>query len=86
LVAIRNAYAETVMSVPHYEDEYNDTYERSLAEEFTPELAVALTREPTLRERSRSSLLTKTTEAIRRREEFLERLEAESASVSRARE
>jgi hypothetical protein len=86
LVAIRNAYAETVMSVPHYEDEYNDTYERSLAEEFTPELAVALTREPTLRERSRSSLLTKTTEAIRRREAFLERLESESASVSRARE
>ncbi|MFC5280011.1 hypothetical protein ACFPM1_14770 [Halorubrum rubrum] len=86
LVAIRNAYAETVMSVPHYEEEYNDTYERSLAEEFTPELAVALTREPTLREQSRSSLLTKTTEAIRRREEFLERLESESASVSRARE
>jgi hypothetical protein len=86
LVAVRNAYAETVMSVPHYEEEYNDTYERSLAEEFSPELAVALTREPTLHERYRSSLLTKTTEAIDRREDLLGIVESESASVSRARE
>ncbi|WP_080505124.1 DUF7260 family protein [Halorubrum aethiopicum] len=84
LVAVRNAYAETVMSVPHYEEEYNDTYERSLAEEFGPELAVALTREPTLRERSRSSLLAGTTEAIDRREELVEIVESESSSVSRA--
>ncbi|SFH47815.1 hypothetical protein SAMN04488066_10577 [Halorubrum aquaticum] len=86
LVAIRNAYEETVMSVPHYDEEYNDTYERSLAEEFGPELALALTREPTLHERYRSSLLAKTTEAIRRRDELVGIVESESSSVSRARE
>ncbi|MFC5133330.1 MULTISPECIES: DUF7260 family protein [Haloferacaceae] len=86
LVAVRNAYQETVMSVPHYEEEYNDTYERSLAAEFSPELAVALTREPTLHERYRSSLLARTTEAIERREELVDVVESESASVARARE
>ncbi|WP_281194542.1 hypothetical protein [Halorubrum sp. F4] len=86
LVAVRNAYRETVMSVPHYEEEYNDTYERSLAEEFGPELAVALTRKPTLHERYRSSLLARTTEAIERREELVDVVESESASIARARE
>lgn len=86
LVAVRNAYRETVMSVPHYDEEYNDTYERSLAAEFSPEIAVALTREPTLHERYRASLLTKTTEAIERREEFVDVIESESPSVARARE
>lgn len=86
LVAVRNAYLETVMSVPHYDEEYNDTYERSLAAEFSPEIAVALTREPTLHERYRSSLLAKTTEAVERREEFVDVLGTESASIARARE
>jgi len=44
LVAVRDAYQETVMSVPHYEIEYDDTYQRSVAEECGPELAYALTR------------------------------------------
>ena len=84
LVAVRDAYRETVMAVPHYDEEYNDTYERSLAAEFGPELAAALTRESTLRERCRSSLLAKTDDAIASREELLSVVESESESVSRA--
>ena len=84
LVAVRNAYRETVMAVPHYDEEYNDTYERSLAAEFGPELAAALTRESTLRERCRSSVLAKTDDAIASREELLSVVESESESVSRA--
>lgn len=84
LVAVRNAYQETVMAVPHYDEEYNDTYERSLAAEFGPELAAALTRESTLRERCRSSVLAKTDDAIASREELLSVVESESESVSRA--
>ena len=34
LLAVRDAYRSTVMSVPHYEEEYNDTYVASLAAEF----------------------------------------------------
>ena len=84
LVAIRDAYAETVMSVPHYEAEYDDTYESSLAAEFGPDLAVALTRESTLSDRSKSALLSETDEAIAEREGLLDALDSESESIDRA--
>ncbi|WP_418284224.1 DUF7260 family protein [Halorubrum sp. DTA46] len=84
LVAIRDAYADTVMSVPHYEAEYDDTYESSLAAEFGPDLAVALTREPTLDDRSKSALLSETDEAIEERERLLDALDTESESIDRA--
>ena len=84
LVTIRDAYADTVMSVPHYEVEYDDTYERSLAAEFGPDLAVALTREPTLDDRSVSALLSKTDEAIEERGQLLDAIDTESESIGRA--
>ena len=84
LVAVRDAYEETVMSVPHYEAEYNDTYERSLLAEFGPELTAALTREPRLGDRTRSSLLSRTTEAIEQREMLIELVAAEADSLDRA--
>lgn len=43
LARIRDAYRETVMAVSHYESEYGDSLGESLAAEFTPGLAAALT-------------------------------------------
>ena len=84
LVATRDAYVETVMSVPHYEAEYDDTYESSLAAEFGPDLAVALTREPTLSDRSKSALLSKTDDAIAEREGLIDAVDSEVESIDRA--
>lgn len=84
LVAVRDAYEETVMSVPHYGEEYDDTYERSLAAEFGPELALALTRESALHPAAKRSLLAEADAAIDARDSFLDTVEAESASVQRA--
>ncbi|WP_436922969.1 DUF7260 family protein [Halosimplex amylolyticum] len=39
LRAVRTAYRDTVMDVPHYEAEYGDTLRASLASEFCPEVA-----------------------------------------------
>nr|WP_101297993.1 hypothetical protein [Halegenticoccus soli] len=39
---VRTAYRETVMSAPHYEDEYGDTFEESVAAEFGAETAELL--------------------------------------------
>ena len=86
LVAVRDAYVETVISVPHYEEEYDDTYETSLAVEFGPDLAVALTQEPTLHDRYKRSLLSGAETAIEERETFLETLDVETASVDDAAE
>lgn len=84
LVAVRDAYLETVMSVPHYDEEYDDTYERSLEAEFGPDLTLALTRESTLHGRYKRALLSKVETAIEERESFLEHVETEAASIDRA--
>ncbi|GAA0552955.1 hypothetical protein ABNG02_03265 [Halorubrum ejinorense] len=84
LVAVRDAYRATVMSVPHYEVEYDDTYERSVAAEFGPEMAYALTRTTNFRAEYKRSLLTAASTAIEERESFLDAVESEVESVSRA--
>ena len=84
LVAVRDAYRATVMSVPHYETEYDDTYERSVAEEFGPELAYALTRTNCFHEEYKQSLLSAVETAVRDREAFIDAVESEIESVERA--
>ncbi|WP_424015654.1 DUF7260 family protein [Halorubrum xinjiangense] len=84
LVAVRDAYRATVMSVPHYEAEYDDTYERSVAEEFGPELAYALTRTDCFHEEYKRSLLCAVETAVQEREAFLDAVESEIESVERA--
>ncbi|SNR25861.1 DUF7260 family protein [Halorubrum vacuolatum] len=84
LIAVRDAYVKTVMSVPHYEEEYDDTYETSIAIEFGPDLAVALTQEPELAEPYKRALISKTTEAIEERERFVEAIDLEQKSLDRA--
>ena len=83
LVAVRDAYRATVMSVPHYAEEYDDTYERSVAEEFGPELAYALTRTDCFRGAYKRSLLSAVETAIEEREAFIDALESETESVER---
>ncbi len=84
LAAVRDAYAETVMSVPHYEAEYDDTYERSLAAELGPELAYALTRTAGYHAGCESALFDAVDAAIEERERLLKRLRVESESLDRA--
>jgi hypothetical protein len=72
------------MSVPHYEAEYDDTYERSVAEEFGPELAYALTRTDSFHEAYKRSLLSAVETAVQEREAFLDAVESEVESVERA--
>lgn len=84
LVAVRDAYAETVMSVPHYELEYNDTYERSVAAELGPEMAYALTRTSRFHAEYKRSLLDAVEASIAERERFTETLQSERRSLDRA--
>lgn len=84
LAAVRDAYRETVMAVPHYEAEYGDTYERSLAEEFGPELAYALTRTAGFHPEYRQSLLDAVDTAVAERDAFRDALETETDSVENA--
>jgi len=84
LVAVRDAYQETVMSVPHYEIEYDDTYQRSVAEECGPELAYALTRGSRFHAECKRSPIDRVETAIEERERFVETIRSETESVERA--
>jgi len=84
LVAVRDAYVETVMSVPHYREEYDDTYERSVAAEFGPELAYALTRSSGYHPEYEPALFDAVDAAIDERDCLVERLGVEAESLDRA--
>ncbi|EMA54285.1 DUF7260 family protein, partial [Halococcus salifodinae] len=42
LARVRDAYRDTVMGVPHYDEEYDDSLPESLTGEFSPEVAAAV--------------------------------------------
>ncbi len=86
LGAVRRAYESTVMSVPHYTDEYDDSYVESIAEEFTPELAVALTDGTEFNERCKRSLLSAVSDVQSARESLLGTIDRERESLRTATE
>lgn len=84
LSAIREAYSETVMDVSHYEEDYNDTYQESIAEEFGPEFAVLLSQSDQFSPGMKSNLLVEIDEAITQRNEFQNIVEQELCSLRTA--
>jgi|SRR6056297_1750773 len=57
LKRVLTAYRDTVMSVPHYREEYDETIAESLAAELGPDTAVALASDGTLCAGSQSALV-----------------------------
>ena len=80
---VRTAYEETVMSVAHYESEYNDTYKSSVHAEFGEEIGAALTRPGQFSTVSLQALIGKITEAIEDRNQLETVLDRELRSLSR---
>lgn len=85
LERVRDAYVETLMSAPHYLEEYDDSYVDSLAEEFAPELAAALTNGSEFNERCKRSLLSAVSNAQSARESLLESIDQERESIRKVR-
>ncbi|GAB3696652.1 hypothetical protein GCM10028858_08240 [Halorubrum pallidum] len=74
-----------MMSVPHYDVEYNDTYEQSVAAEFGPEIGYALTRTARFHGEYKRSLVNAVDVALDEREQFLDAIDTEKESIERAR-
>ena len=83
---VRDAYEATVMDVSHYAEEYDDTYRRSLAEEFSPDLAAALVDGTTFDGRCKRAVLSAIAESKSARESFLSEIDAEREAIERAAE
>ena len=82
LAAVRDAYEETVMSVPHYDEDYGDTYRESVVAELGPEIGTALTEGERLQPYLKRVTVGKARSCRGDRERFLELLDVESESVA----
>ena len=84
LDAVREAYEATVMSVPHYGQEYDDGYPESLRAEFSPDLAAALTDGTRFNARCKRAVLSATESSRSARGSLLGTLSTESESLAAA--
>jgi hypothetical protein len=85
LQQVRNAYEDTVMAVPHYEEDYGDTVDESLTEEFGEEIAVAVSAGYQFSPPLKHHLLQAATAARQRRTNFLSILNKEEDALDSAR-
>jgi hypothetical protein len=79
---VRDAYVATVMSVPHYDEEYGEPYCEHLAAEFGIEVAAAL--DSGFDARTKRAMLTAADGAHDDRARFVVEIDAEAASLSAA--
>lgn len=83
---IRIMYEGTVMSVSHYDDEYDDTYSSSIIEEFGHDIAVALIKSREFDQVHKSTLLNGIKSSIHERRELKTAVESEQESIKSARD
>jgi hypothetical protein len=81
LQRVRKAYRETIMSVSHYNKEYHDLLPESLAKEFGPEIASALTTGKQFTSPLRDQLLKENQQARAERTTFLKSLSRETEDL-----
>lgn len=86
LQSVRDAYADTVMNVPHYELAYNESLPEHMAGELGEELAAAVTGGGGLHPPLKRNLVVTTNEAIRARGEILRLIDDEEARLDEAEE
>lgn len=78
---VRTAYEATLMSVPHYFEEYDDTYVESVAEEFSPDIAAAMTDGTGFNSRCKRAVLSAASNSQAARESLLGVIDRERESV-----
>jgi len=84
LARVRDTYRETVMGVPHYQEDYGDSLLGSLAEEFGPEITAAVTTTDQLTAPLRNRLIEATHEARESRHALLQGLKHEHSALEAA--
>jgi hypothetical protein len=81
LGAVEGAYRSTVMSVPHYTDEYDESYEEHVRGAFNADIAAVLTDGPRFEPHHRQAVIAGATSAAQRREALLVEVDDELASL-----
>lgn len=74
---IRHAYEETMMAVPHYDEEYDESMHVNMAAEFGSDIATAVTEGSEFTPPLKSAIVEKSRESYEQREELLSGLNTE---------
>lgn len=82
VACVREAYADTVMAVPHYRERFDEPLLENVAGELSPELAAAIARHDRLRPYLKRSLLTAADAAIGGRTTLLSIVNSERESIA----
>jgi|AntRauTorcE11898_2_1112593.scaffolds.fasta_scaffold07649_3 hypothetical protein len=82
LSEVVDAYRDTVMAVPHYDDEYDDTLPEHVAAEFGEDVALAVENGAILSPQLKRTLCASGLQAKQRRERLLVALDAEEESLT----
>jgi type II secretory pathway pseudopilin PulG len=83
---VREAYRETVMGVPHFDDEYDEELVTNATAELSPEVAAALAGNGPLTPQLRKALATQSREAAASRENLIDAIDGERERVREATE
>ncbi|AUV82886.1 hypothetical protein C2R22_15605 [Salinigranum rubrum] len=86
LETVRRAYRETVMAVPHYDDDYGDDFEESLRVEFGEEVACGFEATDTLTPQFKRLFVRGALLAADMRRSYVRTLERELDALDSARE
>src|SRR5699024_5780446 len=86
LEQIQDAYHETVMNVPHYEEDYDQSLSKDFAAEFGLELASAFATADSLTPPLHETLLTASQHAVESRTALLDALDRETESLQHTRD
>lgn len=81
---IQDIYVNTVMSVPHYDEEYDEDWFESVLREFNPELATALRRTSGVPEYLKQQFLTAARTARDNRQQVRDHLDREEEILDAA--
>ncbi len=83
LSTLKDTYRETVMDVPHFEEEYNETLEEHMVAELGPDVAHGVMGESRLTPPIKRGVVEAATDARERRRALLTVLEEEAQSLDR---
>ncbi|EMA03470.1 hypothetical protein C439_05710 [Haloferax mediterranei ATCC 33500] len=86
LTRVRRAYERTVMSVPHYDVEYGDSFEDSVSAEFGPDVATAFQSASVFSPALRHTVVSAAAAAVDERTEFVRVVDEESESIESMRD
>lgn len=84
--SLRTAYESTVMAVPHYDDEYGESYEENIRAEYGPDIATLLITGHVFERHHKQAVTVATEDVIEQRRRLLDALDEEQQSIERFRE